>query len=121
MQEKLFLRSQVLETSLTLVLHPQHDPITFKHLLHSLVLGHAREYFRTIQVLAPFSLALTSFETTLTLTTLHLESNGFFLLFLEDYELDQDLKISSNFFKLTFQFMLHLSINGHYGMVFEQI
>jgi hypothetical protein len=71
--------------------------------------------------LAPFSLALTSFETTLTLTILHFESNGFFLLFLEDYELDQDLKLSFDFFKLAFQCMLHLYINGHYGMVCEHI
>jgi len=121
MQEKFFLRAQVLAISLTLMFLSQHDPTIHKHLFRSLVLGHAREYFRTTQVLAPFSLAPTSFETILVLTNLHLESYGFFSLFLEDHKLDQDLKLSSNFFKLAFQCMLHLFINGHYVMVFERI
>ncbi len=49
------------------------------------------EYFQATYALAPFFLAPTSSNTTSILTTLHLESNGYFLLFLEDYELDQDL------------------------------
>jgi hypothetical protein len=118
LQEKFFLWAQALATSSTLVLPPQHDPTTHKHLLCSLVLGHAREYSRTTQVLAPFSLEPTSFETTLALIILHLESDGFFLLFLEDYKLNQDLKLSYEVFKLAFQCMVHLFINGHYGMVF---
>jgi hypothetical protein len=121
MQEKFFLRAQALAISSTLMLPPQHDPTTHKHLLHSLVLGHAREYFRTTQVLAPFSLAPTSFETILAFTILNLDLDGFFLFFLEDHKLDQNLKLSYDFFKLAFQCMSHLSINGHYGMVFERI
>jgi hypothetical protein len=111
MQEKFFLQAQALAISLTSMLPPQHDPTTHKHLFRSLILGHAREYFQTTQVLAPFSLAPTSFKTILVLTNLHLESYGFFSFFLQDHELYQDLKLSSNFFKLAFQCMLHLSIN----------
>jgi hypothetical protein len=45
---------------------------------------------------------LTFFDTTLALTALHLESDDFFMFFLENYELDQDLEFSSDSFKLTF-------------------
>jgi hypothetical protein len=50
--------------------------------------------------LAPFSPTLLSI-----FTTLHLELDGHFLLFLKDYELNQDLELSSNSYKLTFQHM----------------
>jgi hypothetical protein len=59
-----------------------------------------------------------SFDTISTFTTLHPESNGYFLLFLEDYEPNQDLELSSDSFKLTIQCMLHLSTIGLVGMVF---
>jgi hypothetical protein len=51
-------------------------------------LGHAREYFWVVHVLTSFSPTPTSSSTTSTLTTLHLESDGYFLLFLENYKLD---------------------------------
>jgi hypothetical protein len=113
------LRSEALVTSLSSILLPQHDPLTHKHLLRSLTLGRAREYFRATCTLAPFSLAPTSFNTTLTFTTLHFKSNDHFPFSLEDYELDQDFKLSFSSFKLTFQHMPHLSTSGHVGMVFE--
>jgi hypothetical protein len=96
----------------------QHDPITHKH---SLVFRHAGEYYIPTHALAPFSPTPTSFDTTLVLTTLHLESYGYFPLFLEDYELDQDLEFSFDSFKLTFQHMPHLLASGSYGMVFEHL
>jgi len=71
--------------------------------------------------LAPLSLAPTSSNTTFTLTALHPESNGYFPLFLEDYELNQNPKLSSDSFKLAFQHMLHLLANGFFGMVFENL
>jgi hypothetical protein len=71
--------------------------------------------------LAPFSPAPTSSNTTSTLTTLHLESNGYFPFFLKDYEPNQDFKLSFDSFKLTFQCMPHLSTSGPYGMVFEHL
>jgi hypothetical protein len=92
--------------------------LAHKHLLHSLTFRHAREYSQATHILAPFFLAPTFFDTTLALSTLHLESNGYFPLFLEYYKLDQNLELSSNDFKLTFKCMLHLLINGHFGMVF---
>jgi hypothetical protein len=42
--------------------------------------------------LATFSLTPMSFNTTLALTTFHLELNGSFPLFLKDYKLDQNLE-----------------------------
>jgi hypothetical protein len=41
----------------------------------------------------------------LPLTTLHPKLDGHFLVFLEDYELEPDLKLSFDSFKLTFQHM----------------
>jgi len=69
--------------------------------------------------LAPFSPTPISSNTTSIFTALHPKSNGYFLLFLEDYELNQDLQLSSDSFKLMFQQMLHLSTSGIFGMVFE--
>jgi hypothetical protein len=43
-----------------------------------------------------------SSDTTSTLTTLHPESNGYFLFLLKDYELDQNLKLYFDFLTLTF-------------------
>jgi hypothetical protein len=98
---------------------PQHDPPIYKCLFHKIVIGCVREYSRATCALAPISLRPTSFDTTLALTPLHHELNGYFMLFLEDYELDQNLILSSDSFKLTFQCMPHLSANGFSGMVFE--
>jgi hypothetical protein len=69
--------------------------------------------------LAPFSPTPISSNTTSVPTALHPKSNGYFLLFLENYEPNQDLELSSNSFKLTFQHMLHLSTRDIFGMVFE--
>jgi hypothetical protein len=60
-----------------------------------------------------------SFTTTSALTALHPESNGYFSFFLEDYELNQDLELSFDYFKLAFQRMPHLLANGHSRMVFN--
>jgi hypothetical protein len=90
-------------------------------MFRSLALGRAREYYHVVYILAPFSFAPTSFDTTSTLTTLHLESNGHFPLFFKDYEPNQDLELSSSSFKLTFQQMPHLSASGPFGMVFKQL
>jgi hypothetical protein len=62
-----------------------------------------------------------SFDTTSTLTTLHLDLDGYFLFILKDYELDQNLKLFSDSFKPTFQRMPHLLANGHFGMVYEHL
>jgi len=86
--------------SSSLVLLPQHDPPIHKLFFHSLILGCAREHFRTICILAPYSSS-----PMLPLTTLHPKLDGHFLVFLEDYELDPDLKLSFDSFKLTFQHM----------------
>jgi hypothetical protein len=101
------------------VLLLQHDPPIHKHLICNLVLGCAREYSRANHSLTPFSPTPTSSDTTPSFITLHFESNYYFPLFLKDYELDQDLELSSNSFKLTFQHMLHLLTSGFFGMVFE--
>jgi hypothetical protein len=69
--------------------------------------------------LAPFSLALTSFDTTLILTTLHPKLDGYFPLILKNYELNHDFKLSFDSFKLAFQRMLHLSTSDPFGMIFE--
>jgi hypothetical protein len=88
--------------SLNLVSPPQHDLLTHKHLLHNLAFGCARKYSRVARILAPFPPTSMSLDTTSSLFALHPELEGFLLLFLEDHELDQDLKISSYFLKLTF-------------------
>jgi len=118
LQEEFFLQTQDLAASLSSMSFPQHDPIIRKHLPHNLVLGCVREYVRTIHVLAPLSLAPTSFDTTSTFTALHLESNGYFLLFLEDYKPNQNLELFPNSFKLVFQCMSHLLASGLFGMIF---
>jgi len=100
LQEEFFLRVQALVTSLSSIPFLQHDPPTHKCLFHSLVLGCVREYFRVAHILVPFSFALMSFDTTLVFITLHLELDGYFSLFFEEYKLNQDLELSSNFFKL---------------------
>jgi hypothetical protein len=53
-----------------------------------------------------------SFDITLIFNALYIELNGFFLLFLEDYEPNHDFKFLSNIFKLAFQHMPHLSTRG---------
>jgi hypothetical protein len=82
------LQAQALAVSLSLMPFPQHNPLVRKRLLRSLVLGHVGEYFKTTHALAPFFNAPMSFNITLTFTTLHPKSNGYFLLFLEDYKLN---------------------------------
>jgi hypothetical protein len=64
---------------------PQHDPLIHKCLFHSLALGCVREYFRAAHVLAPFSFAPTSSNTTLVLIAPHPKSNGYFPLFLKKW------------------------------------
>jgi hypothetical protein len=91
----------------------------YKCLIYNLVLGCAWKYSWTTCVLAPFSLALTSFDTTSIFITLHPKLEGFFPLFLKDYELDQDFELLFNSFKVTFQCMPNLSISGFSRMVFK--
>jgi hypothetical protein len=100
---------------------PQHDLLIHKHLLRNLAFGRAKEYFLTTRTLAPFSPSPTSSDTTSTLTALHPKSNDSFSLFVEDYKSEQDIELSSNSFKLTFQCMSHLLANGHFRMVFEHL
>jgi hypothetical protein len=59
---------------------PQHDLPVHKRLLF----GHVGEYFNVTCTLAPFPFAPMSFDTTLVLTALHLESNGYLSLFLKE-------------------------------------
>jgi hypothetical protein len=83
-----FLRAQALSASSSSILFPQHDPLTHKHLLYILAFGRVGEYFLTIYALAPFSPTPMSSNATSTFTTLHLESNDYFLIFFKDYELN---------------------------------
>jgi len=59
----------------------------------------------------------------LTHIILHHESNGLFLIFLENYKLDQNLELSFDSFKLTFYCMLNLSASdfffGWFSNTFE--
>jgi hypothetical protein len=87
----------------------------------NLILQHAWEYSRTISALPPFSPTPTSFNTTLAFIALHHESNCYCPFFLDDYELNQNLKLSFDSFKLTFQCMPHLLANGPSKMVFEHL
>jgi len=81
LQKEVFLQAQALTTNSSSIPPPQHDLPIHKRMFRSLILGHANEYFWAICILAPFSFAPTSFDITLTFTTLHLESNNYFLLF----------------------------------------
>ncbi len=63
---------------------PQHDPLIHKHLLYNLALGCVGEYFQVVRALAPFFPTPMFFNTTSILTTLHLESNGYFPLFFKN-------------------------------------
>jgi len=103
------------------MLLPQHNHLAHERLLHSLVFGWVGEYFQIVHTLAPLFLGPMFFDTILVLSTLHLQSNGFHLLFLKDYELDHDLKLSSDFFKLAFQHMSHLSASDLSRMNFEHL
>ncbi len=116
-----FLLARTLLTNLNSIPFPQHDPPIHKHLLGSLTFGYEREYFQEARTMAPFSLTHTSSNTTSALTTLHPESNGYFLFFFENYELNHDLTFFFNSFKLAFQRMPHLSASGHFGMVLEHL
>jgi hypothetical protein len=107
--------------SSNLLLLPQHDPPTHKCLFHNLVLRCVGEYFRATHALAPFSPAPISSNTTSALTALHLDSDGYFLFFLKDYELNQYLEFSFDSFKLAFQHMSHLLASGFSRMVFEYL
>jgi len=60
-----------------------------------------------------------SLHTTSTFTTLHPKSNGYFPFSPQNYKLNQDFKLSSDYFKLTFQRMPHLMASGLFMMVFE--
>jgi hypothetical protein len=65
---------------------PQHDPLAHKHFPCNLIFGRVREYFQTTRTLTPFSLTFTSFDTTLTFTTLHFEQYGLNPFVWEDYK-----------------------------------
>jgi hypothetical protein len=71
---------------------PQCDLPTHKRLFHNLALGYAGEYSWATPALAPFFLAPMSSNTTLIVTALHPKLVGHFLLFLKNYELNQNLK-----------------------------
>ncbi len=77
--KRIFLWAQALTTSLSLMPFTQHDPPIYKHIFHNFVLGHAKEYFKTVYTLTTFSPTPTSFDTISILIVLHLESNNFFL------------------------------------------
>ncbi len=77
------LWAQVLAISLSSIPFPQHDLPTHKNMFHNFSLWPCRGIFLSSCVLAPFSLAPMSFDTTLALTALHLESNGYNLFFFE--------------------------------------
>ncbi len=113
------MQAQALLTSSSSIPFPQHDLLTHKNLFYSLTLGHAREYSQATCALAPFSPALTSSDTTSTLTTLHPKANGYFPFFLENYKLNQKFKLSFDSLKLAFQHMSHLMASGLFGMIFE--
>jgi hypothetical protein len=121
--EEFFLWAQVLVTSSSSSSMPlaQHDPLTHKHIICNLILGCAREYFQATCVLAPFFSTPTSSEMISTFTTLYFKSNNFFPLFLEDYESNQDLELSFDSFKLTFQQMPNFFTSGPFGMVFKHL
>ncbi len=103
--------------SLNSMLLSQHDPLVHKHCFQNLVFRRVREYFKVTCTLAPFSPAPLSSDTILALIALHPELDGYFSLFLENYELDQDLEFSSDSFNLAFQCMPHLLVSGPFGMV----
>jgi hypothetical protein len=86
MQEDYFLRAQALVTSLNSMPPTQHDPLIHKQFLCSLILGCVGKHSCATSTLASFFLTPTSSDTTSTFTTLHLKLDGFFPLFLEDYE-----------------------------------
>jgi len=73
LQKEFFFVNPTLSASLTLILFPQHDPPTHKNLFRNLTFGHVRKYSWATHVLAPFFFTAMSFDTTSTLTTLHLE------------------------------------------------
>jgi hypothetical protein len=86
LQEEFFLQAQALLANSSSISFPQHDPPIHKHLICNLAFGRVGEYFWATCALAPFSFTPTFSDTTSTFTTLHLESNGYFPFFLEDYE-----------------------------------
>jgi hypothetical protein len=100
---------------------PQHNPLIHKRFFCSLVLRHVGEYFLKTRALAPFFNAPMSSNTTLVFTLLHPESNGYFMFFLKDYELNRDFEFSFNSFKLTFQRMPCMLASGLFKMVFEHL
>jgi hypothetical protein len=88
LQEKFFLQAQALLANSNTIPFLQHDPPTHKHMLRNLTLGRVEEYSQAVHALAPFSLAPTSSDTTSFFIALHPESDGYFPLFLENYEQD---------------------------------
>jgi hypothetical protein len=84
-----------------------------------LALGHVREYFRATRTLAPFFPTPTSFDTTSTFIALHPKADGYSTFFFEYYKLNKNLEFFSDFFKLVFQHISHLSASGHFGIIFE--
>jgi hypothetical protein len=108
------------------MMFPQYDPLVHKRIFHSLILKCVVEYFWTICALTPFSPSPTSSNTTSILTTLHLESDGWFPFSLEDYKPNQtkpnqNLELSYDSFKMAFQCMSHLSTSDLFMMVFKHL
>ncbi len=116
-----FLWAQALITNLSSMFHARHDPLIHKCFFRNLIFRRAREYFRTASVLTSFAPAPMSFDATLAFIILHLKSNIFFLFILEDYEPNQDIELSSYYFKLTFQHMPNLFASGPFGMVIKHL
>jgi len=89
-------------TSPSLVSLPQHDPPTHKRLLYSLVFGRVKGILLSNLCFGTIFPAPMSFNTTLIFTALHLELDGYFPLFIKNYEPNQDLEFFYDSFKLTF-------------------
>jgi hypothetical protein len=104
------------------MLLPQHDPPVHKHLLHSLVFGHAGEYFRIVHALTPLSFAPTYSNTTLVFFSLHLQSDGFLPFSLEHYKPNQNLELSltfSNWHSNTNYIYLQVALLSWFSNTFE--
>jgi hypothetical protein len=82
----IFLQAHVSLTNSSSIHFPRHDPPTCKCFIYTLSLGHVGEYSQTTCALAPFFPTPTSSNATLAFTALHLKLDGYFSLFLKDYE-----------------------------------
>jgi hypothetical protein len=122
MHEEFFLWAQALVISLSSMPLALHDLPTHKHFFHNLILGHVGEYSLVACTLAPYFPTLMSSNTTLVLITLHFELDRFPPFFGRlEVNQNQDLELSFDSFKLTFQCMLNLFANGPSRMVFKHL